>query len=38
MKIYKVKHIPSGLFFCPSSYKNGHRNLSKKGGDLCKTK
>lgn len=31
MKIYKLLHIPTGLYFTPSRYTNGHRNLSKTG-------
>jgi len=30
MKIYKVRHKPTGLFFKPSKYPN-HSNLSKTG-------
>lgn len=30
MKVYKIKHIPTGLFFKPSVYRN-KSNLSKNG-------
>ena len=31
MIFYKLLHKPTGMFWTPSKYKNGHRNLSKKG-------
>lgn len=31
MKIYKLRHKPTGMFYTPSKYGNGHRNLSKTG-------